>query len=324
MTMDRDEQELFTATVRAAVSGADSAAALEAALVDLGWADAFEVDPRTAVSALFEAQGEVTATSTALGIVVGAALGVSVEDGAGLVLPTIGHDDPPGRTEGTCVPVKGLGLSGLLERSRATVVATGADGALHLAAVDLTELEGTVAHGLDPDLGLVVIGVDCVTTAEPWAPADGSWDEAVAAGRRALAHELLGTMRTMLRLAREHALERIQFGQPIARFQAVRHKLAEVYVAVEATEAAIDAAWQDGTPAAATLAKVVAGTNARIARTHCQQVLAGIGFTTEHDLHRSIKRSLVLDGLLGDARTLTTRVGAELLEARKAPAITPL
>ncbi len=324
MTMDRDEQELFTATVRATVSGAGSASALDAALAELGWVEALEVDPRTAVAALFEAQGELTATSSALGVVVGAALGLGADDGAGLVLPTIGHDDPPGRTEGTCVPVKGLGLSGLLDRSRATVVATGSDGALHVAPVDVAALEGTVVHGLDPELGLVAIDADCVTTAEPWAPLAGSWDEAVAAGRRALAHELLGAMRTMLRLAREHALERIQFGQPIARFQAVRHKLAEVYVAVEATEAAIDAAWQDGTPAAATLAKVVAGTNARIARTHCQQVLAGIGFTTEHDLHRSIKRSLVLDGLLGDARTLTTKVGAELLEARTAPAITPL
>ena len=65
----------------------------------------------------------------------------------------------------------------------------------------------------------------------------------------ALGHELVGAARTMLELAREHALERIQFGQPISMFQAVRHRLADTLVAIETADAVLDAAWLDQSPA---------------------------------------------------------------------------
>ena len=64
----------------------------------------------------------------------------------------------------------------------------------------------------------------------------------VALGRRAVAHQMLGASRTMLELARAHASERVQFGRPIASFQAVRHRLADALVAVEALEATLNAA----------------------------------------------------------------------------------
>ena len=146
----------------------------------------------------------------------------------------------------------------------------------------------------------------------------------MATGQRAVAHEMVGAMRTMLRLAREHALDRVQFDRPISSFQAVRHRLAESHVAIEGAAAALDAAWEDGTPLTAALAKAVAGQSARTVRRHCQQVLAGIGFTTEHDLHQFVRRTLVLDSLLGDSRTLTKQIGAELLAARGLPALLPL
>ena len=46
----------------------------------------------------------------------------------------------------------------------------------------------------------------------------------------------------MLDLAREHALERVQFGRPVAQFQAVRHRLADALVAIEALDATLAAA----------------------------------------------------------------------------------
>ncbi|MGC2654903.1 MAG: acyl-CoA dehydrogenase family protein, partial [Mycobacterium sp.] len=49
----------------------------------------------------------------------------------------------------------------------------------------------------------------------------------LAAGRRALGWWLVGTSRAMLSLARRHALDRVQFGRPVAGFQAIRHRLAE-------------------------------------------------------------------------------------------------
>lgn len=132
------------------------------------------------------------------------------------------------------------------------------------------------------------------------------------AGRRALAWWLVGSSRAMLELARRHALDRVQFGRPIASFQAVRHKLAETLVAIEGAEATLAAATDDF---GALLAKAAAGQAAFIAARHCQQVMGGIGFTAEHDLHRHIKRVMVLDGLLGSSRELTRQAGA-LVKAR--------
>ena len=74
----------------------------------------------------------------------------------------------------------------------------------------------------------------------------------------------------------------------------------------------------------AALAKAIAGRSARTVARHCQQVLAGIGFTTEHPFHRYLRRTLVLDGLLGDARTLAKQQGEDLLRTRTVPLILPL
>ncbi len=128
----------------------------------------------------------------------------------------------------------------------------------------------------------------------------------------------------MLDLAREHALDRVQFGRPVASFQAVRHRLAETLVAIEAADAALAAAWDDGSSTSAAIAKAVAGRGARRAAVHSQQVLAGIGFTTEHPLHRYVRRVLVLDQVLGDATSLTRRLGADILRTRALPALLPL
>src|SRR5207247_4856617 len=115
---------------------------------------------------------------------------------------------------------------------------------------------------------------------------DAKWSAAVAFGRRAVAHQVAGACRTMLDLARVHALDRVQFGRPVAAFQAVRHRLAESLVAVEALDATLRAAADEPNATTAALAKATAGRTLRTVATHCQQVLAGIGFTTDHAFHR--------------------------------------
>ena len=179
-------------------------------------------------------------------------------------------------------------------------------------------------HGLDPWLGLHEIVGDVELAGASTVVIGSPWDHGVAAAHLALAHELVGTARQMLELARQHALDRMQFGQPIAAFQAIRHKLAETLVAIEMADAALDAAWLDGSPRTAAMAKAVAGREARIAGKHCQQVLAGIGFTTEHPLHRHVRRALVLDGLFGTANSITTALGREMLDRRHLPPLLPL
>ena len=128
----------------------------------------------------------------------------------------------------------------------------------------------------------------------------------------------------MLELARAHALERTQFGQPIAGFQAVRHRLAESLVAIEASAAMLDAAWLERTTETAAMAKAVAGRSSRTVAKHCQQVLAGIGFTIEHDFHRYLRRILVLDELFGSSRTLTRTLGETVLAERQLPPLLAL
>jgi alkylation response protein AidB-like acyl-CoA dehydrogenase len=128
----------------------------------------------------------------------------------------------------------------------------------------------------------------------------------------------------MLDLARTHALEREQFGRPVARFQAVRHRLAEALVAVEALEATLTAARDEPGSETAALAKAVAGRTSHAVSRHCQQVLAGIGFTTEHRFHRFMKRAMALEGLLGSADEIVLDVGRRLLATRHAPTLIEL
>ena len=137
---------------------------------------------------------------------------------------------------------------------------------------------------------------------------------------------LVGTSRAMLSLARQHAVDRVQFGRHISSFQAVRHRLAETLVAIEGAEATLQTAVdvsEDPDGLASLLAKAAAGQALTTAR-HCQQVLGGIGFTAEHMLHRHVKRALLLDSLLGSARELTREAGTALRAKGFAPRLAEL
>lgn len=146
--------------------------------------------------------------------------------------------------------------------------------------------------------------------------------EGLAAGRRAVGWWLLGCGRAMLALARAHAVDRVQFGQPIASFQAVRHKLAETLVALDGAAAVLEGAGPG--ELGSLLAKAAAGQAAPLAAKHSQQVLGGIGFTAEHSLHVHVKRVLVLDGLLGSSRELTRSAGRSLIDAGSVPRLADL
>jgi hypothetical protein len=314
--IEGDDLELFDRSLRRATS-AHSGAALDAALADLGWGDALAVDPRAAVARLFQLQGAANVTSSALDHVLARALG---RDRRAVVLPPMARWTAPGALDGARLAVHGVASAALAEHETALVVVRAGDG--HVAVeVEVASLPARPIDGIDPALGLVEVAGEVEGTSEVGSV---DWRAAVALGQLAVGHELVGASRRMLELAREHALDRIQFGQPIARFQAVRHRLAETLVAIEAADAVLAAAWLDQTPATAAMAKASAGRSARTAARHCQQVLAGIGFTTEHDLHRYVRRVLVLEQLLGATRRLTRELGDDILEHRRLPALLPL
>lgn len=318
--MDGEDLEIFSRSLTQAV-GASTGETLDAALDEVGWRDALDLDPHNAISLLFELQGRVNATSAALDLVMTRAMRAGASwvhsaDGAAFVLPPLGATSAPARRGPDGLDVRGVATRAVLT-APATLVVSVDDGALAVTTVPTEQLSARTIRGLDPRLGLVEVTGSGVSGPAESPPPD-SWAVAVAAGQLAVAHELLGASRTMLQLACDHAIDRIQFGGPIAGFQAIRHRLADAFVAAESADAAIAAAWDVG-DALSPVAKAVAGRSARLVAKHAQQVLAGIGFTTEHDLHLHVRRVLVLDSLLGDARSLTRSMGDELIRSRRLP-----
>jgi len=324
--MDAAERQLLDETVRdaitdAVVSGAD-AATVDKVLAGLGWLEMLDAEPRDATAIVFTALGLTNGAASALDDVVATALGVTPRPELAVVLPAYGSWSVPGRVERGTVRAAGLGTARVTSASEILVVCdAGAD--LSAVVVPSTAVTATPARGADPEGGLHTVDAEHDRgTAEALAP--GAWDDAVAAGRRAVGHQIAGASRTALDLARTHAVEREQFGRSVSKFQAVRHRLAETLVAIEALDATLAAAWDEPGAMTAALASAQAGRTARIVATHCQQVLAGIGFTTDHPFHRYLKRTMALEGLFGTTDEIVLDLGRQLLETRTVPRLIEL
>jgi alkylation response protein AidB-like acyl-CoA dehydrogenase len=140
------------------------------------------------------------------------------------------------------------------------------------------------------------------------------------------AAEMLGASRRSLELANDYAKERKQFGQYIGQFQAVKHMLAEMLEKVENGHAALYyAAWALDADAserslAASVAKSTMNEASRKVCGDAVQVMGGIGFTWEHDLHFYFKRAKHLEVLYGDVDHHYERVLNEVLAGRTAGA----
>lgn len=315
--MDGAERELFVAAVQRATAISGGGAALDAALRELGWLDALALDPSTAVPVLFEQQGMGGVTSSALDWLLAWALGAAQ---VAVVLPALRGTEAPGKGQGGSCSVQGLGTSALARAEKATVVV--ADGGAFTGwKVSVAALDRRPVGGMDPALGLIEVSGRFDAGADAVVEAEVDWSRAVAFGQVALGYELVGVGRAMLELACEHARTREQFGRPIAGFQAVRHRLAESYVALEGAAALLGTVWDDPSAllAVSALAKSGAGRAARTTARHCQQVLAGLGFTAEHPLHRLVRRALVLDQLLGTSSVLRRELGSEVVRTGVLP-----
>jgi len=323
--MDAVEQELLRATVTAAIEGTGatpSPGSVDDALAELGWREMLDAEPRDAIETVFGALGFTNAPATTLDDVLASSLGMEPHDGLAVVLPEFARWDAPGQIDGDRVHAVGLATARAATADQLLVVC--ADGS-ELRTVVLPRQAASVdpVAGIDPDGGIHTVAIDSDVMAA--TPLELSmWVSAVASGRRALARQLAGASRAMLDLARAHAVDRVQFGRPIAGFQAVRHRLADTLVAVEALDASIGAAWDEPSADTAALAKAVAGRTTRTATTHCQQVLAGVGFTTEHPFHRYLKRALALEGVFGSADRIVLDLGRQLLRDRRVPNLVEL
>jgi alkylation response protein AidB-like acyl-CoA dehydrogenase len=122
------------------------------------------------------------------------------------------------------------------------------------------------------------------------------------------AFEQVGGAQAALDMAREYALGRFAFGRPIASFQAIKHKLVDMYVAIElARSNAYYGAWalsQDAPDlgVAAAAARVAATEAYWLAAKENIQTHGGMGFTWEFDCHLHYRRAKLLGLTLGSAR----------------------
>ena len=138
-------------------------------------------------------------------------------------------------------------------------------------------------------------------------------------GALGTAAQLLGLGRAMLDVTVEYAKERQQFGAPIGSFQAVKHHLADVRLALEfAAPLVYRAAWSIAERDAersvhVSMAKAQASDAAVLASRAALQCHGAIGYTTEHDLHLWMKRSWALAAAWGDAAWHRRRVGRAIL-----------
>jgi alkylation response protein AidB-like acyl-CoA dehydrogenase len=154
----------------------------------------------------------------------------------------------------------------------------------------------------------------------------GAVARAQAAGTLACAAQLLGAGRALLAASVRHAGQRIQFGQPVGSFQAVKHQLADVAIGLEFARPLLDAAavaltegpGADGTGTAArdvSAAKVACTDAARRAARAALQVHGAIGYTQEHDLHLWLTKVRALAGAWGSQAEHRARVIAAIAAA---------
>lgn len=324
--IDATERAAMEDVVRAAIADAVAAggngADLDPVLAGLGWRSLLDDAPDDAIAVVFRALGAANATATALDDVLASALGERPRPGLAVLLPRFATWAPPGRIAADDVAAHGL-ATGRAATAAELLVVCGSALEPCRAIVPATAASTDAVLGIDPAARLRAVRVQGrATRTTRLDPA--AWRSAVALGRRAVAHEIEGAGRAMLELARSHALARSQFGRPVARFQAVRHRLAESLVALEALEAALTAAREEPNPDTAALAKAVAGRTVQTVARHGQQVLAGIGFTTEHPFHRFLKRTLLLEGLFGSADAIVVDLGRRLLTERRVPTLIEL
>ena len=306
--MDAEEIDLLTGSLRSVFSEADADVALR--LRELGWAEVAAADPAAATTLLFTEKGRALSAAALLDDAVLPLLRAGLPGGADLVCypyPGAGASSAAGPSS---TP---LGVTGILlrrpEPDERLLIPVADAGGVRLAVAPASAFTVAPLSSFDPEAGWYA-----VSGPAPLVRYDGdAWVAAVAAAHRALAAEIIGTAERALELAVEHTSTRRQFNAPIAAFQAVRHRLADGYVAIAAARALLAASFGDvcgpGEVAAAA-AKARAGRAHQTVSAAAVQVCGAMGATLEHPLHRYVNRGAVLDGLLGSSTELTAELGS--------------
>lgn len=131
-----------------------------------------------------------------------------------------------------------------------------------------------------------------------------------------LAAEQIGAASRCLELTVQYTKDRVQFGRPIGSFQALKHRMADLYVAVSAARAVVEDAIQDAetapSPSSAALARVVASEAFSTVAGEAVQLHGGIAITWESDIQLYFKRAHGSSQLLGQPAEHLRRLQAEV------------
>jgi alkylation response protein AidB-like acyl-CoA dehydrogenase len=206
-----------------------------------------------------------------------------------------------GALDGTKVPVFDAVEAGL-----AVVVAKGPKGPVLALAEIGTGVERTALESFDPSRTLAKL-------AFRKAPAELLGDGGDAAAIENLldraavmtGFEQIGAATRAFEITREFTLGRYAFGRPVASFQAVKHRLAELYAAIEiARSNGYYAAWalssgSEELALAACSFRAAASEAFELASEEMIQLHGGVGFTWEYDCHLFYRRAKWLSAALG-------------------------
>jgi alkylation response protein AidB-like acyl-CoA dehydrogenase len=261
--------------------------------------------PTVLVAAVLARHGSAVQRARYLPGLVDGSAPAAVALGSGHLTVADGPDGPT--VSGTLRPVLGLGTASV-------VLAPLEDGGWCLLSPDDAEVTALPALDETRRMGQATWSATPLPPEARLQPATNA--EVCQLALVLGAAEGAGVARWCLDTASDYAKVRVQFGRPIGQFQAIKHALADMLVAVEQCAAVAwdaAAAWSGATPDdERALSAHVAGALTLDAVAHCAkqcvQVLGGIGFTWEHEAHFYLKRAMATRQLLGDAGSLDHEV----------------
>jgi acyl-CoA dehydrogenase len=202
-------------------------------------------------------------------------------------------------------------------QAEAIVVLARCDGRNLVLIAAPAECRITGGHNVagEPRDDVDFTGVSCATAA--FAALEVAALQAMGAVMRSA--QMAGAMQRILEVSVQYAGERVQFGRPIGRFQAVQQNLAvlagQAVAATAAAEAGIEAAARDLESPAVAAAKIRTGEAAGIGAAIAHQVHGAIGFTQEHRLHYWTRRLWSWRDEFGNEARWAGRLGAHIAAA---------
>ncbi len=209
-----------------------------------------------------------------------------------------------GKLTGEKLPVADGDVAGL-----AVVLAKDAKGATSLALVDLggKGVTRTALQSFDMSRSQARVKFESAA-AEPLGAAGQGFalfERLLDRAAVMMAFEQIGGAQRALEITREFTMNRYAFGRPVASFQVLKHKMADMYCAIELGRSnAYYGAWalssgSDELPVAAAGARIAASDAYALSAEEMVQLHGGVGFTWEYDCHLFYRRAKLLSLALG-------------------------